>query len=80
MLFLRSNCVCLPLDESLDLHDIVLGQSARKIGHAKRHERALKNDVLQVRYGAAIGVTEIPDIATLVDARNTMTESAVADI
>jgi hypothetical protein len=35
MLFLRSNRVCRPLDESLDLHDIVLGQSARKIRHAK---------------------------------------------
>jgi hypothetical protein len=40
----------------------------------------LKNDVFQVRYGGAVGITQIPNIATLVNARNAMTESAVADI
>jgi hypothetical protein len=79
-LLLRSNCVRGPLDESLDLHDIVLGQFARKIGHAKRHERTVKDDIFQVRYSSAVGITQVPNIAPFVDSRNAMTESAVADI
>jgi Domain of unknown function (DUF4272) len=34
-LVLRSNSVCRPEDESLNLHDVVLGQFSRKVGHAK---------------------------------------------
>src|ERR1700704_6875459 len=80
MLFLWSNRVCRCLDEGLDLHDIVLGQFARKVRHALIRERPLEHEVLEIGDFLGRNVAKILDIPTFVDAWDTMTESTVADI
>jgi hypothetical protein len=77
MLFLRSNHVCRPLDESLYLHDIVLGQFACKVRHALIRERPFEHHVLEIGDFLGRRVAKILDIPTFVDARNAMTESTV---
>jgi putative transposase len=77
ILFLRSNHVCRPLDESLYLHDIVLGQFACKVRHALIRERPFEHHVLEIGDFLGRGVAKILDIPTFVDALNAMTESTV---
>jgi hypothetical protein len=61
----------------LDLHDIVLGQFARKVRRALIRERPLEHHVLKIGDFLGRGVAKILDIPTFVDARNAMTESTV---
>src|SRR5258706_8465606 len=78
--FLRPYRVRGALNERLDLHYVLLFQLAGEIRHAVVAERAVEDEVFQVRNRLGRDIAEVLDVAALVDAWHAMAEHAVADI
>jgi len=64
------------LDEGLYFDDVGISELASEIRHALVHERTLEDDVLQV--GDVLGrrITEVLDVAALIDAGHAVTGGA----
>src|SRR5258705_7624681 len=78
--FLRPYRVRGALNERLDLHYVLLFQLAGEIRHALVAERAVEDEVFQVRNRLGRDIAEVLNVTALVDARHTVAKHAVAHI
>src|SRR6266403_147413 len=78
--FLRPYRVRGALNEGLDFHHILFFQLAGEVRHALILEGTVEDEVFQVRNRLGRDITEVLDVAALVDAGHTVAEYAVADI
>src|SRR5258707_6790330 len=78
--FLRPYRVRGALNERLDLHYVLLFQLAGEIRHALVAERAVEDEVFQVRYRLGRNIAEVLDVAALFATWHAVPEHSVAAI
>src|SRR3954451_21591616 len=77
---LRADRVRRGLDEGLHPQDVLLRQFAREVGHTLIDEWTVEHQVLQVLDRLLGYVAEVPDNTAVVDAGDTVADSAGADV